>query len=346
MPGLMPGIDASNQARLHEKRRVIVSDITTGVILDYLPKSLSFLEKILDDDPPYSFRIFQLDVNHLRSVSGDEVFRPRGVRAPYLIVISSLLTAVVLVISAIQKDGIGIITTIALSCLKPSNFRDQPTIVFSDSTSSSTRQTTVIRTRNGSFYVVYHSLQLSEIPRLKSDALWNRMLEGAITLIHFVSLILLSNMKPLTQFVFGLVFIVVTILHHVWPHNLPYSPEIEIKEIFRPATKDAHLRKPDLRETESSPQYVRTAWYVLQETRNADWMVWSRVFPHNKIWEWWLEEAVKNIENEEWPAVAEFRRIVGVTDVYKFPTYHEGDNQPRNSPKPSLEMTPVPVERW
>lgn len=69
------------------------------------------------------------------------------------------------------------------------------------------------------------------------------------------------------------------------------------------------------------------------------------VVPPNPMLEAWLAEAMENLDNDNWPALTEYARLVeGHGSVYDLPVEtNEVDESRREA---SLEITPISESKW
>lgn len=69
------------------------------------------------------------------------------------------------------------------------------------------------------------------------------------------------------------------------------------------------------------------------------------VVPPNPMLEAWLAEAMENLDNDNWPALTEYARLVGGHEsVYDLPVETTEVDESRR--EASLEITPISESKW
>ncbi|KAI0381136.1 hypothetical protein F5Y04DRAFT_84638 [Hypomontagnella monticulosa] len=169
------------------------------------------------------------------------------------------------------------------------------------------------------------------------------------TLLYLCGLVLLSISRWETQVATGAFYLITLGLYTTFnPGYLKPEIEIQARQHFSVGCDDAHKFKPDLRGRERYPSFARTLWYAIRATRETEWVLRNEVVPGTPQWREWLDEAKRNVDNKDWPAVSELERIMLNDDgskVYGRPPKERETNE-RQEPSTQDEITPIPVENW
>ncbi|KAI2622676.1 hypothetical protein GGS26DRAFT_567186 [Hypomontagnella submonticulosa] len=168
------------------------------------------------------------------------------------------------------------------------------------------------------------------------------------TLLYLCGVVLLSISRWQTQVATGATYLITLGLYTVF-NPAPLRPEgLKARQLFPAGCEDAHIFKPDLRGMERYASFTRTLWYAIRATRDIKWVLRAKMVPLTPQCREWLNEAMRNIDNKDWPAVSEFERIMLDDDgsrVYgRIPEEEEVCEQ--QEPKTRDEITPVPAENW
>ncbi len=215
----------------------------------------------------------------------------------------------------------------------------------------------VICTNKGAFILVLCSEGTAQGLYVQSDIhsyhcspLLSRIIKAAATCLLMVSLALLGNCFWKTQVAIVVAYVSLTTMFcfsNYWIEQRPEGLNEElwnITELFPTGVTNSHLSNRDLRASEVHPSLARTLWYMVKQTKNIGWIQRSRAAPNTPGWNAWLEEALKNMDNDNWPATAEYERIVlGNENVYDFPPEAEETTVQREA---SIEIRPVPASQW
>ncbi|KAL8850112.1 MAG: hypothetical protein Q9221_004929 [Calogaya cf. arnoldii] len=141
-----------------------------------------------------------------------------------------------------------------------------------------------------------------------------RLLNASTPIVLFGALILIASCTWTMQVAIGSVYVTLLL---IWEAFFTFSKcpvdlnHFTVTEETPERCQNAHQNKIGLAESEQPPNFVRTLWYALCQTKDDKWDRASGILPSSSGWYSWLEEAMKNKSNPQWPAVAESIRLTG-----------------------------------
>lgn len=208
----------------------------------------------------------------------------------------------------------------------------------------------VIRTREGAFLLVKCDEDVArelytgtEGCKYTVKTKAYRFLVALGTFLLMVSVVLLGNCNFAMQAAVGASYIVLNGAY--WAVSLVNKrmfwdlSSYECEEATPPDAEHAHKKQSET--IEGKPNFTRTLWYAIRETKKTGWVRSSGAAPRTPQWDEWLKQAEQNAKNNnrEWDAVGMRDRIVGQSDApQQAETAHVSDTAAQHAP--AVEVPP------
>lgn len=173
----------------------------------------------------------------------------------------------------------------------------------------------VLRTRNGAFIVIHCTEEIARELYTGSDEVKyhfgskvSRLFVGLGTLFLMVAVVLLGNCNWTMQAAIGVAYLLlngvywlVSLLPQSWAwHTAAYK--IETEHNLPDHVRFAH-EAFDIGGTWEPASYTRTLWYAIHRSRSSRWLSPMGAAPQTDAWREWIDEAMQNLNNPDWPAV-------------------------------------------
>ena len=235
-----------------------------------------------------------------------------------LTVSSCLITIGLFAWSLILQDGVAALSLICMSLastLTGLAFWWTPKVATRPSSAIVPKSVLVLKTRGGAFVVVHCTEEIARELYIGSDEVSyhfsnrsSRVFVGFGTLFLMVAVVLLGNCNWTMQAAIGVTYLVlngaywlVSLLpeklcwhmsaYKVVAGNLPYH--------MANAREDTDVAGLGVRRS-----FTRTLWYAIQRSKSGSWIKAMEAAPQTEAWDRWVEEAVKNSGDEDWPVVS------------------------------------------
>ncbi|EAA28428.1 hypothetical protein GE21DRAFT_9263 [Neurospora crassa] len=226
-------------------------------------------------------------------------------------VFSFLLTVTILIITAYWNDGAAVtaIVTISLAATVMGYASWwYPLLMARQANAKVPPGDVVIRTREGAFLVVKCTEEVArelyqgtEECRYVSTK-FHRLFMGIAMVLLMVAVVLLGNCRWSSQALIGGAYVLLNSIY--WVCGL--LPQRFFWDLSRYTFTDitpADVMSHD--PNDEPPNFTRTLWYAIRETKKDAWVDRSGALPGTLQWKKWLEEALKAAKegNYSWDAV-------------------------------------------
>lgn len=188
----------------------------------------------------------------------------------------------------------------------------------------------VIRTREGAFVLIRCTEDVArelysgteECEYYVNEKIY-RFLMGVGTVLLMISIVLLGNCTWNSQVFIGASYIILNGLYWclgMLPRSYFWDLSRYKWEVTTPSdARGAHVASlPShaswVEDSERLPNFTRTLWYAIRETKRTDWVRTSGAAPATDAWREWLKEAEKNARegNRSWNAVGRKNVLMNV----------------------------------
>ncbi|KAK3950509.1 hypothetical protein QBC32DRAFT_13506 [Pseudoneurospora amorphoporcata] len=226
-------------------------------------------------------------------------------------VFSFLITIAILITSAYWHDGAAVtaIVTISVSA-SVMGYASwwYPLLMARQANAKVPPGDVVIRTREGAFLVVKCTEEVArelyqgtEECRYVSTK-YHRLFMGIAMVLLMVAVVLLGNCRWSSQALIGGAYVLLNSIY--WVCGL--LPQRFFWDLSRYTITD--VTPEDVKSNDKNdvpPNFTRTLWYAIRETKKDAWVDRSGALPGTLQWKKWLEEALSaaNEGNHDWDAV-------------------------------------------
>lgn len=227
-------------------------------------------------------------------------------------VLSCLLSISILVWAALIKDGVALIAisllSIASTFICYGHLWD-PHLAVRPSSSKVPPGDVIIRTRQRALVVIKCNEEVARELYIGSEyckyAVKQRTFQavsGVGTLFVMVGVVLLGNCTWTMQVVIGVTYVLLNGVYWTiglipkrafWDLNR-YEVECVTPEWMQNAHLETHGERASL---------TRTLWYTIHVTKHSHWARVSNTAPRHSLWDKWLDLALENVKDANWPAV-------------------------------------------
>lgn len=248
-----------------------------------------------------------------------------------LTVLSFLLTVGLVVFAAVDRDGTALVAlgtiSLATSIVGYASWW-QPVLMKRINKTIVPPGDLIIRTREGAFLLVKCDEDVArelytgteECEYYVGTQLY-RILVGFGTFLLMVSVVLLGNCIFAMQAAIGASYIVLNgafwgaslikkeafwdLSNYNWVDVTPVDARDGDRTRMLPRQEHGH-------QFEEMPNFTRTMWYAIRETRKIGWVKRGGAAPNTDEWDQWLKEAEKNAiaGNREWDASKALKDII------------------------------------
>ncbi|KAK3342811.1 hypothetical protein B0H65DRAFT_230907 [Neurospora tetraspora] len=226
-------------------------------------------------------------------------------------VFSFLITVAILIISAYWNDGAAVTAIVTISvAASVMGYASwwYPLLMARQANAKVPPGDVVIRTREGAFLVVKCTEEVArelyqgtEECRYVSTK-YHRLFMGIAMVLLMVAVVLLGNCRWSSQALIGGAYVLLNSIY--WVCGL--LPQRFFWDLSRYTITD--ITPEDVKSNNDNdvpPNFTRTLWYAIRETKKDAWVDRSGALPGTLQWKKWLEEALKaaNEGNYNWDAV-------------------------------------------
>ena len=259
-------------------------------------------------------------------------------------VFSFLLTVAILITSAYWNDGAAVtaIVTISLaaSVMGYASWW-YPLLMARQANAKVPPGDVVIRTREGAFLVVKCTEEVArELYQGTEECCYvstkyHRLFMGIAMVLLMVAVVLLGNCRWASQALIGGAYVLLNSIY--WVCGL--LPQRFFWDLSRYTITD--ITPEDVKHNDQNqvpPNFTRTLWYAIRETKKDAWVDRSGALPGTLQWKKWLEEALRaaNEGNHDWDAVGRKDVIMRENpDAYQH--QHQHQHRPEMSSRQQTE---------
>jgi hypothetical protein len=211
---------------------------------------------------------------------------------------------------------------------------------------------TAIRTREGAFLLIkcneFVARELyfgtEECDYYVKNKHTYRVLVGFGTFLLMISVVLLGNCNFAMQAAIGSSYIVLNGLF--WASSLCGKQRFwDLSDYIWKDITPLDAQNADLEHgpgPEDKPNFTRTMWYAIRETRKIGWVKRCGAAPSTPQWDKWLAEAEVNAKsgNRAWPAIHKREIIVGEVELKPQDLAMTKDTAEQHAP--AVEVPPQP----
>ncbi|KAK3401963.1 hypothetical protein B0T20DRAFT_450874 [Sordaria brevicollis] len=226
-------------------------------------------------------------------------------------IFSFFLTVAILVTSAYWHDGAAVVAIVTISIAATVMGYASwwyPLLMARQANAKVPPGDVVIRTREGAFLVVKCTEEVArELYQGTEECCYvstkyHRLFMGIAMVLLMVAVVLLGNCKWSSQALIGGAYVLLNSIY--WVCGL--LPQRFFWDLSRYTITD--ITPEDVKNNDKNdvpPNFTRTLWYAIRETKKDAWVDRSGALPGTLQWKKWLEEALRaaNEGNYDWDAV-------------------------------------------
>lgn len=232
-----------------------------------------------------------------------------------LTIFSFLLTVGLFVWAILLRDGVA---ALSIGCMSLTSvctgiaFWWKPKLATRKFATSVPKGDIVLKTRGCAFVVVHCDENIARQLYTGTDEVkyyvnnrTSRVLVGFGTLFLMVAVVLLGNCNFAMQAAIGASYLglnglywLTSLLPSRWFWHMA-AYKVERDETLPHHMMNAH-EEDELNKVPAC--YTRTLWYAIHKSKGSKWIGASNV-PETEAWKRWVEDAIKNANDEKWPAV-------------------------------------------